>query len=62
MEVGFERPELHSESLAGSVKSYDTHVFLAWGLASDWPEDPFDKQHEGTVPALLNNLAKLSSL
>ncbi|CAE7691759.1 Altered inheritance of mitochondria protein 32 [Symbiodinium microadriaticum] len=56
--VGFERPELNSEPLAGSVKSYDKHVFLLWGLASDWPEDPFDGQHEGTLPVRLSKAIK----
>ena len=57
-EIGFERAELNSESLAGSVKEYDTHVFLAWGLATDWPEDPFDAQHDGTLPVQLNKAIK----
>eukprot|EP00439_Symbiodinium_sp_Y106_P059646 s1962_g8.t1 len=56
--VGFKRPELNSEPLAGSVKPYDKHVFLVWGLASDWPEDPFDGQHEGTLPVRLSKAIK----
>ena len=57
-EVGFERPEVNSESLAGTVKAYDTHVFLAWGRASDWPEDPFDAQYAGTLPVTLDKAIK----
>ena len=24
------------------------HIFLTWGLADEWPEDPFDQKHKGT--------------
>jgi len=55
MELGFKRPEMHSEKLAGTVKSFQKHIFLTWGLADEWPEDPFDQKHKGTLPVTLDD-------
>lgn len=53
-ELGFARREMHSEKLAGTVKAFQKHIFLTWGLADEWPEDPFDAQHKGTLPVVLD--------
>ncbi|CAJ1342592.1 unnamed protein product [Effrenium voratum] len=54
MEVGFQRSEMNSEPLAGTMKPLEKHLFLTWGLATAWPEDPFDKTHAGTLPVDLD--------
>jgi (2Fe-2S) ferredoxin len=35
--VGFERPEMHSVPLAGTVKFYEKHMFLTAGDGKKWP-------------------------
>ncbi|KAK9108207.1 hypothetical protein Syun_024218 [Stephania yunnanensis] len=43
VKYGFERPEMHSTSLAGTVDPYDRHVFLCFKSPESWPgrvEDP----------------------
>lgn len=35
--VGFERPEMHSVPLAGTVKFYEKHLFLTAGDGKKWP-------------------------
>mmetsp|Transcript_11578 Transcript_11578/g.24401 ORF Transcript_11578/g.24401 Transcript_11578/m.24401 type:complete len:281 (-) Transcript_11578:25-867(-) len=53
-EVGFCRPEMGSESLAGSAKlSFGRHLFLVWGRAADWPEKVPEECPEGSTPRLL---------
>ncbi|CAK8990660.1 unnamed protein product [Durusdinium trenchii] len=53
-EAGFGRAEMNSEKLAGTVKGFQRHIFLTWGLATEWPEDPFEKQYKGTLPVALD--------
>ncbi|CAK8989987.1 unnamed protein product [Durusdinium trenchii] len=48
-EAGFGRAEMNSEKLAGTVKGFQRHIFLTWGLATEWPEDPFEKQYKGML-------------
>eukprot|EP01134_Creolimax_fragrantissima_P001086 CFRG1086T1 len=36
-ELGFDRKEMYSESVAGSVPIYHRHVFLVWKVPSTWP-------------------------
>jgi len=34
---GFSRPEMYKENLAGTVASYDRHVFLCYKNRQTWP-------------------------
>lgn len=54
-DVGFGRAEMGSERLAGTVKGCQRHVFLTWGRAEAWPEDPFDQKHKGSLPVALDD-------
>ena len=46
-------PEAASAILDGPstewVTSLRRHIFLTWGLATEWPEDPFEKQYKGML-------------
>ncbi|KAK9119825.1 hypothetical protein Scep_017918 [Stephania cephalantha] len=64
VKYGFERPEMYSTSLAGTVDPYDRHVFLCFKSPESWPgrvEDPeydplpgrlaeFFKTHKDLMP------------
>ncbi|KAK9117290.1 hypothetical protein Sjap_016237 [Stephania japonica] len=64
VKYGFNRPEMHSTSLAGTVDPYDRHVFLCFKSPESWPgrvEDPeydplpgrlaeFFKTHKDLMP------------
>ena len=54
-DVGFRRAEMGSEGLAGTVKGCQRHIFLTWGSAEAWPEEPFDRsKHVGSLPVKLD--------
>mmetsp|Transcript_36778 Transcript_36778/g.103797 ORF Transcript_36778/g.103797 Transcript_36778/m.103797 type:complete len:273 (+) Transcript_36778:64-882(+) len=51
---GFDRPEMLSERLAGSVNAaFGRHLFLVWGKASEWPEKPPGDCPAGSLPQVL---------
>lgn len=57
--VGFSRPEMFSEALAGSVKAaLDRHIFAAWGQAEHWPGEMPDGCPERSWPRLLEATLK----
>ena len=56
---GLAREEMNSKKcLAGSVKKYDTHIFLLWRKASEWPKNIEDGDGEGMPPTLPHALNK----
>eukprot|EP00913_Durusdinium_trenchii_P001632 g1509.t1 len=61
-EAGFGRAEMNSEKLAGTVKGFQRHIFLTWGLATEWPEDPFEKQYKGMLAEELLKLNEVPAM
>eukprot|EP00927_Polykrikos_kofoidii_P063006 TRINITY_DN57811_c0_g1_i1.p1 TRINITY_DN57811_c0_g1~~TRINITY_DN57811_c0_g1_i1.p1 ORF type:complete len:280 (+),score=42.81 TRINITY_DN57811_c0_g1_i1:41-880(+) len=62
-EIGFCRPEMGSERLAGSVNATFSHqIFLVWGKAAEWPEKVPDDCPDGSLPkaigAALSDVSK----
>ncbi|XP_004489235.1 altered inheritance of mitochondria protein 32 [Cicer arietinum] len=60
---GFSRPEMYTEKLAGTVESYDRHVFLCYKNHQAWPprveasdDDPLPKRIATTWKARKNDI------
>jgi hypothetical protein len=60
---GFSRPEMYKENLAGTVDSYDRHVFLCYKNHQTWPprveasnDDPLPKSIATAFKARKNDI------
>jgi len=61
---GFSRPEMYKENLAGTVASYDRHVFLCYKNRQTWPprleasdDDPLVKRVASQFKSRKNDIA-----
>ncbi|KAK9067324.1 hypothetical protein SSX86_014650 [Deinandra increscens subsp. villosa] len=64
VKFGFQRQEMYSENLSGSVNPYGRHVFLCYKSHEDWParvessdSDPFPKRLAGALKDRKNDIA-----
>lgn len=57
--IGFTRPEMYKEALAGTAKTTATRqLFLAWGKVSDWPAEIPNQCPDGSLPKLVDAVVK----
>nr|XP_043615052.1 altered inheritance of mitochondria protein 32-like [Erigeron canadensis] len=63
IKYGFQRQEMFSENLSGSVHPYERHVFLVYKTYQDWParvessvSDPLPKRLAGAIRARKDDL------
>ncbi|XP_076935248.1 altered inheritance of mitochondria protein 32-like [Bidens hawaiensis] len=61
---GFQRPEMYTENLSGSVNPYGRHLFLCYKSHNDWParvessdSDPLPKRLAGAIKDRKNDIA-----
>ena len=50
---GYVRAEMGKKNLAGSVKKYNSHLFLVWKNATEWPKNIEDGP-EDTLPKVMS--------
>lgn len=49
---GLARDEMGKKRLVGTVKRYDTHLFVIWKTAAEWPKNA-DQGDDSSLPAAL---------
>jgi hypothetical protein len=54
---GFQRPEMFTENLAGTVGAYDRHVFLCYKSPEAWPSR-VEGSDSDPLPKLLSSALK----
>lgn len=52
---GYLREEMGKKNLVGSVKKYNTHLFLVWKKASEWPKNIEDGPEEN-LPKIMSKI------
>ncbi|KAJ0753338.1 putative thioredoxin-like ferredoxin, Thioredoxin-like superfamily [Helianthus annuus] len=64
VKFGFQRPEMYTETLTGSVNPYGRHVFLCYKSHEEWParvessdSDPLPKRLAGAIKDRKNDIA-----
>ena len=60
--VGFNRKEMGSETLFGTVKHHDCHAFLVHGDNEAWPSKEFEKEGGDAASAMQEALTTASGL